>query len=498
MSSTWAPVNEPEALSFQVPASLGPGVYQVAIWHGGGESARLSLDVGSVAAPVQVLSCPANLEAGERFVIRASGTRSDTSINIVQDETPIGTASAPWQAGIIWANLDLSASVGPASIVLTTDLGGASPVRTTQAISISTTPDPPILYPSFRYGVPIAGPGQYVTIEASSAPNWENLTAEITQGDSVVSSSAYRETDLVNVNLSESLLPGPATVRVKAQYNGVEAAWSNSIPIWISDELSVGYPTAYLPLTVPGKTVQLFAQGIAPDSRVEVTCSGNGTDWAASDVRPVAYGQAWFTAPPDSKSGPCTCRLRSGPSGSAALSKWSAPVYLEVMPPPEAGSSLTLAEEDWILIPFPHGFRFPFAGQNWDRLWISSNGSVTFGTYWSNWYPDGQSLRDGPARIAPLWADLDPSWNGSIRFEHSGTWFDAIYEEVPQYEYGNRNTVRVRLFSDGRFDFIYGDVQLEDQLLVGFSQGGGLGDPGETDFSSLDLTRGIGTGTESS
>ncbi|RPJ82796.1 MAG: hypothetical protein EHM18_15280, partial [Acidobacteria bacterium] len=97
VSSTWAPVNEPEALSFQVPASLGPGVYQVAIWHGGGESARLSLDVGSVAAPVQVLSCPANLEAGERFVTRPKRTRSDTSNTNVKDETPNGKASAHWQ-----------------------------------------------------------------------------------------------------------------------------------------------------------------------------------------------------------------------------------------------------------------------------------------------------------------------------------------------------------------------------------------------------------------
>jgi len=191
------------------------------------------------------------------------------------------------------------------------------------------------------------------------------------------------------------------------------------------------------------------------------------------------------------------------PAGSSAVSPWSETAVIEVLPGATGNADLSLWDDESIEVPFATGFTFPFAGLNWDRLRISSNGAVTFGSIsQSSWAYFGfpVDLLNGPPRIAPLWSDLLPAFDGSVRYEQHPTWFDVVYEAVPEYNFpGNLNTVRLRLFPDGRFDFIYGDVNLPyDWAIVGFSQGGGLGDPGETDFSSLDLTRGIGTGTESS
>jgi|GEM_PF-2271323 len=493
--------NQADAVSFEVPLSLAAGTYQVTVWHEAGETARLTLAIGSAAAPVQVLSCPSNLGARERFAVRVSGMRANTSVRISQGETSIGSGSVS-AVGLVRAGLSSGAPPGPGSVVLTTDVGGTEPVVTTQAFSVSLSPDPPILSPSFfLYGVPMAGGGQYVRIEASSI-NTSTMTAEITQGGAqVLSSSVWREVDSVNVILPGSLATGPATVRVKAMYNGVETGWSNSVPVWISDQLLIAGCESLSSVMVPGKPYQLTTPRIVRDAEVQMVLSGRSGEWAVDQFHIEWYGLGTFALPSGMPAGLYLCRVRTKPAGALVFSAWGGSVLVEVSPGPVSNAPLTLGDDDSIEIPFAAGFTFPFTGQSWDRLRVSSNGGVTFGGYQGRQTDYGYLgyLLTGPPRIAPLWTDLYPMYDGSVRFEQHTSWLDVIYEGVPEWAVvQTESTARVRLFPDGRFDFIYGEVQLNLPVTVGFGPGGEAGDPGETDFSSLDLTRSIGTGTESS
>ncbi len=490
-------VNEPDALSFEVPPWLDAGSYQVAVANGAGESARLTLEIGSTAAPVQVLSCPASLGVGEYFMVRVSGARSSTLIDIAQGDNVIGGGNW-WTRGMIGARLYSGMPAGSASIVLTTDLGGSEPVVTTRAFTVSVSPDPPVLSPSFwSFGVPAAGVGQSVNIRASGISE-SGMSAEITQGSQVVTLPIGYGSRSVTIGIPASLQPGTATVRVKATYNGVETGWSNSVPMWISELPSVG--TLYLPsLFVPSKQTYLELQGITPGAEVEAVFSGEAEDWVVDQFFDQdRTGYRLFTPPADVPPGFYLFRARTRPAESADFSPWTKLAFVEVAPGAVANANLAMGDADAIEVPFGAGFTFPFASQTWDRVWIGANGDVTFGGPSDTWGYFG-FVDDSLPRIAPLWSDFDATYDGSIRFEQYPSWFDVVYEAVPQWSApANLSTVRLRLFPDGRFDFIYGEIQTGPAIFVGFTQGGPFTDPGETDFSSLDLTRGIGTGTESS
>jgi hypothetical protein len=75
------------------------------------------------------------------------------------------------------------------------------------------------------------------------------------------------------------------------------------------------------------------------------------------------------------------------------------------------GTILPLGGDD-VTTELPLGFSFPFQGSPWSHVWVSSNGSLTFGA------PEAvQGIEDlqkegflaGPPRIAPFLTDLDPS-----------------------------------------------------------------------------------------
>ena len=61
------------------------------------------------------------------------------------------------------------------------------------------------------------------------------------------------------------------------------------------------------------------------------------------------------------------------------------------------------------------GFEFTFggpvgtAGCVWNGFWLNSNGSITFGEGDTSNLPNVPDFRQGPPRIAPAWADLNPS-----------------------------------------------------------------------------------------
>lgn len=137
----------------------------------------------------------------------------------------------------------------------------------------------------------------------------------------------------------------------------------------------------------------------------------------------------------------------------------------------EAGTPIPLGDDDAALVPL--GFSMPFFGA-YDSVWVHSDGTITF------WEPDAATaarslgrLAGGPPRIAPLFADLDPSAGGSVRVFRGGDYVTITWLDVPQYAasgFGPRQRFQLRLYPSGSFEFLYGDITLST-AVVGYSPG---------------------------
>ena len=121
-------------------------------------------------------------------------------------------------------------------------------------------------------------------------------------------------------------------------------------------------------------------------------------------------------------------------------------------------------------IPFP----FPYQGQTRNRLFLNSDGNVTFDR--ADGTASERSLgrfTAGAPRIAALFLDLDPSAAGQVsRFSNSERMV-FTWSRVPEYRSfgtGLPNTFQIRLYRDGRIELAYGGVNALEGV-VGISRG---------------------------
>lgn len=139
------------------------------------------------------------------------------------------------------------------------------------------------------------------------------------------------------------------------------------------------------------------------------------------------------------------------------------------------GTAVTLGDDDSREVPLP--FAFPFFGQAYDKVFVNSDGNLTFGG------PDNAStprtlarLVAGPPRVAPLLADLDPGSGGRVTTTSRADAFSVKWTEVPQFDVPDKNSFEVTLFPDGRITFSYDSVNLSatiSEAAVGIARGGG-------------------------
>jgi hypothetical protein len=164
----------------------------------------------------------------------------------------------------------------------------------------------------------------------------------------------------------------------------------------------------------------------------------------------------------------------------------------------DTGTTLTLTDDDSraVTLPFP----FSFYGHSYTKAFVNSDGNLTFGEG-----DDASTARrigrlvNGPPRIAPLLADLDPSSIGHVSTRDEGDRFTVTWTGVPQFEEGDRNTFQVALWPDGRIDFGYGQDltgALKDGV-VGIAPGHGQGGITPVDFSTAVGVSGTGPLAES-
>ncbi|MEO1245415.1 MAG: hypothetical protein AAFX56_06970 [Pseudomonadota bacterium] len=156
------------------------------------------------------------------------------------------------------------------------------------------------------------------------------------------------------------------------------------------------------------------------------------------------------------------------------------------------GEPVFLGDEDNVEIPLPRPFEF--LGVEYSTVFLNSNGTLTFeeptatedGTDFLVSVP---AFLDGPPRIAPYWADLDPT--GTFGFGTPGFYFVELTDKtlfvhgvsLSEFFTSNPNYFSVEFCKDGTLDYRYG-ITSRDDALVGVTEGRGVEDPGPMDLWS--------------
>jgi len=142
----------------------------------------------------------------------------------------------------------------------------------------------------------------------------------------------------------------------------------------------------------------------------------------------------------------------------------------------EIGARIDLSDDESRAVSFPKGFRFRFYGKAYTGMFVGSDGHLTFKA------PDAAStsrdldrLISGPPRIAPLFADLDPSGasgDGGVYVLTSKAKVVVTWLDVPEFGTNNHNTFQAVLYPNGRITFALGRIDARE-AVVGVAPGGG-------------------------
>jgi hypothetical protein len=120
-------------------------------------------------------------------------------------------------------------------------------------------------------------------------------------------------------------------------------------------------------------------------------------------------------------------------------------------------------------------FNFPFGRKNFDRCYISSNGSITFGTP-DPQPPSADSITGNIPRIAGFFTDLNPQNSGAIFVNQTFDKVTVSWLKVPeffnqnQFDYG-QNTFQIVMYKTGMIDIVFTNEMSATQGFVGLIPG---------------------------
>jgi hypothetical protein len=124
-----------------------------------------------------------------------------------------------------------------------------------------------------------------------------------------------------------------------------------------------------------------------------------------------------------------------------------------------SGTQIYLSDDSFQQVAFTDGFTFNFFGVSYSGVYISSNGSLTFGNGSTSLSPSvpGDLVQNLP-RISPLLGDLNPSSGGAVYYSQTPSSFTATWLNVREFSSTSAHTFRVTLFTNGTYVIQYGDV----------------------------------------
>ena len=140
---------------------------------------------------------------------------------------------------------------------------------------------------------------------------------------------------------------------------------------------------------------------------------------------------------------------------------------------PAGGTYVFLGDDDFAEVAFSDGKQFQFYGQSYDRVYIGSNGYLTFEQGDVEYDPimENHFSRLG---ISGLFTDLTPATSQNVSYRQTANCLAVTYDAIPIY--GDKtavNSFQIELFfADGAIRLSYLDVQAGD-IIVGLSDGRG-------------------------
>ena len=143
----------------------------------------------------------------------------------------------------------------------------------------------------------------------------------------------------------------------------------------------------------------------------------------------------------------------------------------------DAGTGDPIGLGDDVSRIFDLSFDFPFLGQSYRRLFLNSDGNLTF--------VEGDSASterslerflSGPPRIALFFADLDPTAGGEVRVLNVPDRFVVTWDAVPEWGKEEPSTFQVEIVRDGTIFMRYGAIVSAASGIVGVAPGGSGGE----------------------
>ena len=151
------------------------------------------------------------------------------------------------------------------------------------------------------------------------------------------------------------------------------------------------------------------------------------------------------------------------------------------------GSALTLGDDDSRQDSLR--FDFSFFGRSFDSVFINSDGNLTFGEADTETTERSVTrLLEGPPRIAPLFADLDPASGGRVLIASGASSYTVTWCAVPEYGGRRRATTQVTMLPGGIVEIHSSSLTTIADAIVAVS-------PGHTSaFTPVDLSSANGSG----
>lgn len=153
---------------------------------------------------------------------------------------------------------------------------------------------------------------------------------------------------------------------------------------------------------------------------------------------------------------------------------------------PAGGVTISLGDDSSSAVDLTNGATVPFYGIGYSRVFVGSNGYITFGGGDTTWSVSlGNHFR--LPRISALYTDLNPAAGGTVSRRQLADRFVVTYNNVPTFSTGGANSFQVEMFFDGRIRLTYlrADALNSRSVLVGLSRGTGVpGDYEASDFAT--------------
>ena len=134
------------------------------------------------------------------------------------------------------------------------------------------------------------------------------------------------------------------------------------------------------------------------------------------------------------------------------------------------GTRLTLTDDDSVRVDVPFGFSF--YGQTQTTAFVNSDGNVTFEEAdHASTERNVARLLTGPPRVAPFFADLDPSTGGRVFANAAADAYTVTWCGVRGFDSVRTTTVQVTLLPNGNVEMKYSDAISLLDAIVGMSPG---------------------------